>query len=221
MNSTDIIMRKISLIILSCLFAMTSMAQEEMSIQSAIDACMAMRDAVAADDKDGIKQSADRLRECGARQFGSLRCKDDSVSSLNGHLLFDEVFADSLAEGKDVYQQADDISRSGAVRGQTADGSIFTKTCFVKAGGSTKYTFLSKGHQELAVVAEAGGLVTMNIHVTNKAGLDERHNDTKDWKKGRPQRKTTFDLPDNIRNTVELEVFNRSKKDITFVVISN
>jgi hypothetical protein len=56
MNSTDIIMRKISLIILSCLFAMTSMAQEEMSIQAAIDACVAMRDAVAADDKDGIKQ---------------------------------------------------------------------------------------------------------------------------------------------------------------------
>ena len=58
MYSTDIIMRKISLIILSCLFVMTSMAQEEMSIQAAIDACVAMRDAVAADDKDGISRQA-------------------------------------------------------------------------------------------------------------------------------------------------------------------
>ena len=219
-------MKKIVLTILSVLCSFCSYAQDvstdSMQIQAVIDACISMRDAVAAGDTAAIRQSAKNLRTVGAASFNSLRCKDDSIASLNGHLVFDEAFADSLAAGNtSVYNKADDMNRSTAHRGQTSDGSYLTKTCFVKAGKSTKWTFASKGHQELAVVAEAGGLVTMKIRVTNSAGLDERHNDTKDWRKGRPQRKTSFDLPSNIRNTVELEVFNRSKKDITFVVISN
>ena len=97
----------------------------------------------------------------------------------------------------------------------------FLSVDFVKAGKSTKYNFFSKGHQELAVVAENGGLVTMKIHVTNSAGLDVRHDDTKSVKRGLPQRKTSFELPTDRRNTVELEVVNCGNKDISFVVISN
>jgi hypothetical protein len=180
-----------------------------------------MRDAVANNDSAAIKQSANDLKAAGTTNFSSLRCKDDSIASLNGHLVFDEAFADSIAEGKDVYSKADDLNRSTAHRGQTADGSILTKTCFVKAGKSTKYSFASKGHQELAVVAEAGGLVTMKVHVTNSAGLDKRFDDTKNVKKGMPQRKTSFELPTDRRNTVELEVVNCGEKDCSFVVISN
>ena len=196
-------------------------ANESLSIDAAINACIAMRDAVANNDSAAIKQSAKDLKAAGTTSFNSLRCKDDSIASLNGHLIFDEAFADSIAEGKDVYGKADDLNRSTAHRGQTADGSILTKTCFVKAGKSTKYTFASKGHQELAVVAEAGGLVTMKVHVTNSAGLDKRFDDTKNVKKGMPQRKTVFELPSDRRNTVELEIINCGKKDCSFVVISN
>ncbi len=201
------------------LFAQTE--SDSLSIQAAFDACIAMRDAVAANDSAAIRQSAQDLKDCNAASFNSLRCKDDSVASLNGHLVFSEAFADSLAEGRDIYDQADDMSRSTAHRGQTADGSILTKTCFVKAGQSTTYTFPSRGHQELAVVAEAGGLVTMKIHVTNTAGLDKRFDDTKYVKKGMPQRKTSFELPTDRRNTVELEVINCGTRDCSFVVISN
>lgn len=88
-------------------------------------------------------------------------------------------------------------------------------------GQSTKYSFASKGRQELAVVAEAGGLVTMKIHVTNNSGLDKRYDDIDDVKIGRPQRMTCFDLPANKRNTVELEIINCGDKDCSFVVISN
>jgi hypothetical protein len=192
-----------------------------MSIDAAFNACIAMRDAVANKDSVAIKQSANDLKAAGTTNFSSLRCKDDSIASLNGHLVFDEAFADSIAEGKDVYSKADDLNCSTAHRGQTSDGSILTKTCFVKAGKSTKYSFASKGHQELAVVAEAGGLITMKIHVTNNAGLDKRFDDTKNVKKGMPQRKTSFELPTDRRNTVELEIINCGKKDCSFVVISN
>ena len=218
-------MRKNIIVLLSIFCALTAYSQEthqgSMSIDAAFNACIAMRDAVANNDSAAIKQSANDLKAAGTTKFPSLRCKDDSIASLNGHLVFDESFADSLAEGKDVYAKADDFNRSTAHRGRTADGSILTKTCFVKAGKSTKYSFTSKGHQELAVVAEAGGLITMKIHVTNNAGLDFRKDDTKNVKKGMQQRKTSFELPTDRRNTVELEIVNCGKKDCSFVVISN
>ena len=170
-------MRTLFISLLTVLGILTVSAQdqvdESLSIDATINACIAMRDAVANNDSAAIKQSAKDLKAAGTTSFNSLRCKDDSIASLNGHLVFDEAFADSIAEGKDVYGKADDLTRSTAHRGQTADGSILTKTCFVKAGKSTKYTFASKGHQELAVVAEAGGLVTMKVHVTNSAGAQD------------------------------------------------
>ena len=218
-------MRCFLITLLSVLGVLTVSAQEmtneSLSIDAAVNACIAMRDAVANKDSAANKQSAFDLKAAGTTHFSSLRCKDDSIASLNGHLVFDEAFADSLAEGKDVYEKADDMNRSSAHRGQTSDGSILTKTYIVKAGKSTKWTFGSKGHQELAVVAEAGGLVTMKIHVTNTAGLDKRFDDTKNVKKGMPQRKTSFELPTDLRNTVELEIVNCGKKDCSFVVISN
>lgn len=218
-------MRKIVFILLSAFGVLTAYSQEtstdSLSIDAAINACIAMRDAVANKDSAAIKQSANALKSVGTTSFNSLRCKDDSIASLNGHLVFDEAFADSIAEGKDVYQKADNMRRSTVHRGQTVNGSIHTKTCFVKAGKSTKWTFSSKGHQELAVVAEAGGLVTMKIHVTNSAGLDKRFDDTKSVKVGLPQRKTSFELPKDRKNTVEIEIVNCGKKDCSVVVISN
>ena len=219
-------MKRIATLVFSLFCAITVFAQNEqsgdMSIQAAIDACMAMRDAVAANDTAAIRQSASDLKAAGTTSFYSLRCKDDSIASLNGHLVFDEAFADSLASGNtSVYDKADDMNRSTAHRGQLTNGGTLTKTCFVRAGKSTKWTFASKGHQELAVVAEAGGLVTMKIRVTNSAGLDRRFDDTKSVKVGLPQRKTSFELPSDRRNTVELEIVNCGKNDCSFVVISN
>ena len=219
-------MKHLILFILSVCCTMNVLAQDKksdcMEIQAVIDACIAMRDAVAKGDTAAIRQSANDLKSAGATNFNSLRCKDDSIASLRGHLVFDEAFADSLASGNtSVYDKADDMNRSTAHRGQTSDGSYLTKTCFVRAGKSTKWTFVSKGHQELAVVAEKGGLVTMKVHVTNSAGLDRRFDDTKSVKAGLPQRTTSFELPTDRRNTVELEVLNCGKKDISFVVISN
>jgi hypothetical protein len=195
--------------------------EEDMSIEAAINACINIRDAVAANDTAAIRQAARSLEAAGTRSFKSLQCMDDTIASLEGHLVFNEAFADSLAEGKNVYRKANDISHIRTLRGQNANGSIRTNTCFVKAGKSTKWAFYSKGHQELAIVAEAGGLVTMKIHVTNSAGFDKRFDDTEQVKTGRPQRKTSFELPKDKKNTVELEVVNCGKKDCSFVVISN
>ena len=220
-------MKILSLAIGTVFCTLNIMAQEItctdcLEIQAVIDACIAMRDAVAEGDTAAIRLSAQDLRATGVTNFDSLRCKDDSIASLNGHLIFNEAFADSLALGNtSVFEKADDMNHPTTRRGILNNGSYFTKTCFAKAGMSTKWSFASKGHQELAVVAEAGGLVTMKIHVTNSAGLDLRFDDTKSVKTGLPQRKTFFELPTDRRNSVELEIINCGSKDCSFVVISN
>ena len=219
-------MKKICTVIIALFCALSVFSQERetdsLSILEAINACINLRDAVANNDTTAIRQSAYELKSLELRDFSSLHCKDDAIASLKGHLVFDENFADSVITNRDAFQRADEINReTEAMRGQNPDGSISTKSCLVKAKGSTTYTFRAKGYQELAVVAEAGGLVTMKIHVTNSAGLDERHDDTKDVTKGQSYRKTSFNLPTDRVNLVELVVFNCGDKDISFVVISN
>ena len=216
-------MKRFSLFLMFVLSVFPLLAQEidtDVKVQEVYQACIAMRDAASAKDTAAINQSAKLLAACQTKEFAALRSKQEQ-ESLDGHLVFDEEFAKQLAEGKDAYQQSDSICDTRAERGQTANGSILTKTCFAKGGKSVKYTFPSKNKQILAVVAEAGGRVTMKVHVTNKKGLNKRYDDTTSVKLGLPNRKTTFMLHGDCVNTVELEVVNCSKKDISFVVISN
>ena len=57
-------------------------ANESLSIDAAINACIAMRDAVANNDSAAIKQSAKDLKAAGTTSFNSLRCKDDRRGTL-------------------------------------------------------------------------------------------------------------------------------------------
>lgn len=216
-------MKKILFTLIVAICSVSASAQEvtdSMSIDDVMDACVAMQEALENNDTIALKRAAKSLRETKTTAFTSLRCKDDTISSLNGHFVFNDVFVDSLVVGANPYEQADDINRSTTHRGQMTGGAKLTKTCMVKAGRSTKYSFASRGRQELGIVAEPEGLVTTRIHVTNSSGLDEWHNDTKN-PNGTRRYRTAFDLPSDKRNTVELEVINRSGRDISFVVISN
>lgn len=222
-------MRKIfvSLFALLCVASIYAQAEEEsMSIDAIMNACVEMQVAIENDNPEELAKAAAKMKESGTSPFNSLRCLDENKAddSLDGHFVFSEVFVDSLQNGTNAYDNADKINkntvRNSAKRGQTYNGSILTKTCLVKAGQSTKYSFPSKGRQELGIVAEPGGFVAVRIHATNKDGLDEWHNDTKN-PNGTRRFKTAFDLPKDKRNTVELEVINKSPKDISFVVISN
>lgn len=197
-----------------------------MSIDVIMQACIGMQESIENNDVEGLAKAAAAMRESGTRSFNSLRCLDEKGidSSLDGHFIFSEVFVDSLQNSSNAYENADRINREGrrrsTNRGQTSNGSALTKTCMVKAGKSTRYSFPSKGHQELGIVAEPGGLVSVRIHATNNDGLDEWHNDTAN-PNGSRRFRIAFDLPKDNRNTVELEIINKSPKDISFVVISN
>lgn len=217
----------ISLLAMSCVgFAYSQDEGQAMSIDYIMNACIEMQEALENSNNEGLTEAANKMRKSNVNPFSTLECIDEDVSnnSLNGHFVFSEAFVDSLQNGASAYDNADkiqsEINNKTDNRGQTPDGKILTKTCLVKAGKSTKYTFPSNGRQELGIVAEPGGLVVVRIHATNDQGLDEWHNDTRN-PNGVRRFKTAFDLPANIRSYVELEVINKSTKDISFIVISN
>lgn len=193
------------------------------SIQSAIDACLMLAESAESNDIIALRKAKEAMQACNMSNFGQLREQNrDENESLDGHLVFNVAFADSLAEGKDPYKNADNINRSSTHRGQMSGGQILTKTVFVKANGKSVYTFNSRDRQELAIVAEPGGLITTRVHAVNKqAGINEWHNDTADVAKGRNNRKTAFTLPHSPRSQVSLEITNCTNKDISVVVISN
>ena len=231
-------MKSLIVTVLACMSSIILSAQECMndsivianedscsteSIQAAIDACLWLAESAESKDTIAIQKAKVAMEECKLSDFGSLRSQTrDENESLEGHLVFNVAFADSLATGKDAYKNADNINRSSTHRGQMQPGEILTKTCFVKAKGKSVYTFPSHDRQELAVVAEPGGLITTRVHAVNKTkGINEWHNDTVDVAKGRNSRKTSFNLPSQPRSQVTLEITNCTNKDITVVVISN
>lgn len=199
------------LVISFCVARAQEVETDNMSIDAVFEACAAMQESLENNDTTALIDAVTKFKEAKTTSFTSLRCKDDSVSSLKGHFVFNEVFVDSLAAGRDAYSNADDINRATTHRGQLTDRSILTKTCFVKAGKSTKYTFASRGRQELGIITELGGRVYVRVHVTNPNGFDARYNDDKNAVNGARRYRKTFDLPIKQRNTVELEVINRGE----------
>ena len=220
-------MRKIWFMLLFCSLAAHAQQSESSDFDAVMNACIEMSDAVATQDTIALRKASNALRTCQTSLFGSLVSDDEGVQfSLNGYFLFEPEFADGLVEGKDIYESADSILLvklfTTQSKGQTPDGSIKTKNVLVKAGQKAAYSFSATGpFQKIGVVAEPGGLVTMKIHVTNRLGLNKDYSDKEKVLQGMPYRRHTFELPSNCQNKVSLEIFNRGKKDCSFVVISN
>lgn len=192
-------------------------------LQPAIDAYSALAKAAYSNDLYALEKSREAIKACKMVEFHSLVCENsDDSCSFKGHLVFDEIFADFLIQGKDAFENSDIIKNWGEERGQMKDGEILTKNCFVKAHGKNVYSFPSTGYQELVVMAEPNGKINIRINVINKdKHIDRWYNDTTDLSIGRNIRKRSFTLPNYPNSIVTLEVDNCSNNDITFVIISN
>ena len=189
-------------------------------MQAVYDACLQLQSSINAGGTAGLRDANQQLKECNPAYFSSLHVVDEELlPSLNGHFVFDYEFVDSLIANRLVYEFAERYAERCAERGTSSSkDKVFMKTCMVGANSSTMLTFHSRGHQELAVVAEPGGLVTLRVHDTTN---DVWYNDTKKVRKGLPSRALVFDLPTSKRCALEVEVINKSKEDVSFVVISN
>lgn len=188
------------------------------NMQAAYEACLRMRKAIGTGSQTSLKAANEAFTACETKTFDALRCLTPTPLPLDGHFVFDEIFVNDLIEGRDVYKFAQKYAKREKKRGISSSGQIFDKNCAVRSLSSVKYSFPSKGLQELAVVTEPGGLITLRIYDKTN---DKWYNDTEDVKKGRESRCITINLPEDKRNILEIEIINTVNKDISFVILSN
>ena len=188
-----------------------------LDMKNAFDACVAIRSAIASGSRQNLVYANNIFKKYDTTPFYSLRRIDDKVLSLDGHLVFNTDFIDSLLAGKDIYPYAQRFSNDFARRGQVAFGNIHIKNCVVGGNNSSKYRFYSKGYQELAIVTEPGGMITLRVYDKTN---DKWYTDTKEIKRGMATRFISFDSGEK-KVTLEIEIINATSKDVSFVVLSN
>lgn len=182
------------------------------------DACWAMRTAIATGNTTSLKSANETFRSCNTLYFDNLRPIQSDIVPVDNHFVWDEEFVDSLIAGRNVRPFAQRYSDAQRTRGTGKRSGVYVRTCAVKGKGKAKFSFTSAGHQEIAVIAEPKGKVTLRIFCKKTR---KWHNDDEDVNRGRDYRIQTFDIPQGIKDTVELEVINCGNADVSFVVISN
>lgn len=183
-----------------------------------------LRDAAAISDTIVLKQVAEQLRRYNPSDFKTFHLAEDETMSLNGHIVFDEAFADSLSKGVDIYQQSDSLNRAIGERSvgmQTPRGRLQSKTIIIKANQTASCAFVAKGVKKIAVVAEGGGRVSMTMQGLYKNKPYTQYVDTEKVKKGMPHRTGTLALREDCLSTVLMKVKNCVQKDISIVITMN
>lgn len=183
-----------------------------------------LRNAAAINDTVALKQVAEQLRRYDPSDFKTFHLAEDETMSLNGHIVFDEAFADSLSKGVDIYQQSDSLNRAIGERNvgmQSPRGRLQSKTVIIKANQTASCTFVAKGVKKIAVVAEGGGRVSMTMQGLYKNKPYTQYVDTEKVKKGMPHRTGTLALREDCLSTVLMKIKNCVRKDISIVITMN
>lgn len=156
------------LFLLALMTSLSVTAQEvgDDDFDKVVAAYINLRNAAAINDTVALKQVAEQLRRYDPSDFKTFHLVEDETMSLNGHIVFDEVFADSLSKGVNIYHQSDSLNRAIGERSvgmQSPRGRLQSKTVIIKANQTASCTFVAKGVKKIAVVAEGGGRVSMTM----------------------------------------------------------
>ena len=183
-----------------------------------------LRDAAAINDTVALRQVAEQLRRYDPSDFKTFHLVEDETMPLNGHIVFDEAFADSLSKGVNIYHQSDSLNRAigeRSVEMQSPRGRLQSKTIFIKANQTASCTFVAKGVKKIAVVAEGGGRVSMTMQGLYKNKPYTQYVDTEKVKKGMPHRTGALALREDCLSTVLMKIKNCVQKDISIVITMN
>lgn len=209
-------------IVVLILMAQNISAQSQLNteMQKVFDVCWALRTAISTGNTAGLISANRDFKKCKVKDFFSLRPLESDIVSLNGHFVWDEVFVDSLIDGRNVRKFAQRYAENRAQRGTsgTSGDRVYIKSSAVKKKGKAMFTFKSSNHQELVVITEPQGMISLRIYCKK---TKKWYNDDEDVNDGRAYRQQIFDIPEGVNETIEVEVINCSDNDISFVVISN
>ncbi len=214
------------LFLLALMTSLSVTAQEvgDDDFDKVVAAYINLRNAAAINDTVVLKQVAEQLRRYNPSDFKTFHLVEDETMSLNGHIVFDEVFADSLSKGVNIYHQSDSLNRAIGERSvgmQSPRGRLQSKTVIIKANQTASCTFVAKGVKKIAVVAEGGGRVSMTMQGLYKNKPYTQYVDTEKVKKGMPHRTGTLALREDCLSTVLMKVKNCVQKDISIVITMN
>ena len=207
----------LSIVLLSLSVFMAEGQELSGDVKSVYDACVALRTAAGSGSTSQMREANMLLKDVRTGHFGTLRLISGETVSMNGHFVFDHEFVDSLLVNRKVYSFAQKYLDRTARRGSSTSGTVFMKTCCVKADAVVKFKFRAQERQELALVTEPGGMVNMKVYDSRN---DLWHNDDEGLNTGKPYHVRAFDIPGGLSEIV-VEVTNKTDKDLSFVVISN
>ena len=211
-------MKRVLPIILLFLSAFIAVGQNlSGDLKSVYDACVALRTAAGSGSTSQMREANTLLKNVRTGHFGTLRMISGETVSMDGHFIFDHEFVDSLLVNRKVYSFAQKYLDRTARRGSSTSGTVFMKTCCVKADAVVKFKFRAQDRQELALVTEPGGMVNMKVYDSRN---DLWHNDDENLNTGKPHHARVFDIPGGMSEIV-VEVINKTDNDLSFVVISN
>ena len=181
-------------------------SEELDEVDMIVGSMMTVRDAVANGDSIAIAGEMERLASTDIKINDEIRPEDYAGSSES---LFLETWKDAIHGSK--------LTRG---RGVDRDGlKVTTRRFNVAKGSSVKFTVKCSSRLSVAVVPEAGGLVTMRLHAYNRHGFDRHFDDTEKFHQGKSYRKKKISVPD-MPTKVEIEVINRSPKNISYTLIT-
>ena len=212
-------MKRFCLFVIFSILSFHDLMTQDMSgnVKVVYDACVSIRTAVASGSAPALCEANSILKSARIGHFGILKCISGESLSLDGHLVFDHEFIDSLLVSRNVYRFAQSYLDKSMRRGTSSADKVFMKTSCVKAFEALQYKFNAKGRQELALVTEPGGLVNFKVYDTRN---DIWHNDDDDLNVGKSSHYRVFDIPEGVSGIV-VEVINKTDEDISFVIISN
>lgn len=212
-------MKRFSLLTVLSIFTFHCAMAQELSgnVKEVYDACVSLRTAIGSGSAPAVREANAVLKDARTGYFSILKCISGEGVSLDGHLVFDHEFIDSLLVNRKVYGFAQNYLEKSVRRGTSSANKVFMKTDCVKASETIQYKFNAKGRQELALVTEPGGLVNFKVHDTRN---DIWHNDDDGLNTGKSSHCRVFDIPEGVSGIV-VEVINKTDKDISFVIISN
>ena len=178
------------------------------------DACIALRKAILDGSTNELRTANSMFKSCKISYFSTLRSSDSFSVSLNGHFVFDSSFIEKLIDNHQVYNFAQSYAEQQELRGYSSESIIKLRNCCIQALSTIRYSFVSEGYQELAIITEPNGLISTRIY-------NKTHN-TVYWDGNEVDSLiTSFYIHNSKKCVIEVEITNIQQHNTSFAFICN
>lgn len=190
--------------------------KQDDEVDTIVRSILFVRDTPADSSSLSFQKGIQELAESGINIQDVAEASDSIGDADQGFILRWEnavSLSDSIsAEGEGKLHDSDHRGGKSAPR-------VTTRRHYLKKGETNINLIRSSERLSVAVVPEKDGLVTMRLHAYNRHGYEKFFDDTEKFHQGKSYRKRVLTLPKEVTK-VEVEIINRSPKDISYILIT-